>query len=223
VADLVSVVVPVCNGAPFLTDCIRSLLAQDHPEVEIVVVDDGSSDDSAAIAASLGVRVIRRPHEGLARTRNTGIEAASGAFVGFCDADDQWKPHKARLQAAHLAASPETAIVLCRHETAFEPGVRAPDWLLPDQVRGDLDGVSPTSGLFRREALERLGGFRADIEPNGTDFNLLIRARTAGLGIALLEEPLLVRRIHADNMTTREGAAKAAMFRTVREHLRAKS
>jgi glycosyltransferase involved in cell wall biosynthesis len=223
VAELVSVVVPVYDGATFLAECIESLLAQDHPEVEVVVVDDGSSDGSAAIAERLGARVLRRPHEGLAPTRNAGIAAARGALIGFCDADDRWKPEKARRQVEHLASSPETAIVLCRQETALEPGVTAPAWLLPDQVRGDLDGVSPTSGLFRREALERLGGFRTDVEANGADFNLLVRARTEGLGIALLEEPLMIRRIHGDNMTTREGAAKAAMFRSVREHLRARS
>jgi glycosyltransferase involved in cell wall biosynthesis len=223
VTELVSVVVPVYNGARFLPRCIESLSAQDHPDVEIVVVDDGSSDDSAQIARRLGARVVRRPHEGLAPTRNAGIEAARGALIGFCDADDHWKPQKARLQAAHLHAHPQTAIVLCRHETSFEPGVEAPDWLIPDQVRGDLDGVSPTSGLFRREALVRLGGFRSDFESNGSDFNVLVRARTEGLQIALLDEPLFVRRIHDDNMTTREGAAKAAMFRSVREHLRARS
>lgn len=220
---LVSVVVPVLNGARFLGECLASLLAQDYPAVEIVVVDDGSSDRSAEIAESFaGVRVLRRPHEGLGRARNAGIRATTGPLIGFCDADDTWKPEKARLQVDYLQAHPSCAVVLCRQDTIIEPGVEPPAWLVPDQIRGDLDGISPTSGLFRREVLEHLGGFRTDM-PMGADFNLLVRTRTAGFEIALIDRPLRARRIHDDNMTTRHGAAKDAMFRTVREHLRTRS
>lgn len=211
----------VFDGARYLDECVRSLLAQDHPAIEIVVVDDGSTDGSADIAAGFpGVRVIRRAHEGLANSRNAGLRAATGALIGFCDADDTWRPEKASVQLAYLHAHPDCAIVLCRQETVVEPGVTTPDWLVPDQVRGDLDGVSPTSGLFRREVFERIGGFRNDMEM-GADFNLLVRARTAGFGIALIGQPLRTRRIHDDNMTTRLGPARADMFRTVREHRRA--
>ena len=220
-APLVSVVVPVFDGARFLGECLQSLLAQDYPSVEIVVVDDGSSDGSADLAEGFGVRVLRRPHEGLPRSRNAGWRASRGPLVAFCDADDTWKPEKARVQVDYLAAHPECAIVLCRQDTFIEPGVTAPDWLVPDQIRGDLDGVSPTSGLVRREVLAHLRGFRTDLEP-GSDFNLLVRARTAGFEIALIEQPLRVRRIHDDNMTTRLGPAKAAMFRSVREHRHAR-
>jgi glycosyltransferase involved in cell wall biosynthesis len=216
-------VVPVFDGARFLGECLTSLLAQDYPAIEVVVVDDGSSDGSADIAESFaGVRVIRRPHEGLGPTRNAGLRATTGTLIGFCDADDTWKPEKARLQVDYLQAHPACAVVLCRQDTIVEPGVEPPAWLVPDQIRGDLDGISPTSGLFRREVFERLGGFRTDMLM-GADFNLLVRTRTAGFEIALIERPLRVRRIHDDNMTTRHGAAKAAMFQTVREHLRSRS
>ena len=96
---LVSVIVPVYNGARFLGACIESLLEQDHPAIEVVVVDDGSTDGSAAIAHGYdGVRVVERPHEGLAPTRNAGLQAATGPLIGFCDSDDRWKPTKARRQ-----------------------------------------------------------------------------------------------------------------------------
>lgn len=215
--------VPVWNGGRFLGECLESLVAQDYPAMEVVVVDDGSTDGSADLAEAFpAVRVLRRPHEGLGASRNAGIAASTGALIGFCDADDSWKPQKARVQVEYLAANPACGVVLCRQETVVEPGVRPPGWLVPDQIRGDLDGVSPTSGLFRREVLERLGGFRTDMEM-GADFNLLVRARTAGFGIALLEQPLGVRRIHDDNMTTRHGGARKEMFETVRQHRRASS
>jgi glycosyltransferase involved in cell wall biosynthesis len=163
--------------------------------------------------------VLRRAHEGLGAARNAGVAACRGAFVGFCDADDTWHADKASVQVAYLEAHPAVDVVLCRQETVFEDGADRPSWLLPDQLRGDLDGVSPTSGLFRRHVLDGIGGFRTDMSI-GTDFNLLIRCRTAGFEIALIEQPLRVRRIHGDNMTTRTGPAKAQMFESVREHLR---
>jgi glycosyltransferase involved in cell wall biosynthesis len=216
---LVSVVVPVYDGERYLAECLDSLVVQDHPEVEIIVVDDGSTDGSAALAESYtGVRVLRRPHEGLGSTRNAGIAAATGELIGFCDADDWWKANKASVQVAHLAAHPELDIVLCRQDTHFQPGVTQPDWLIPDQRYGDLDGVSATSGLFRRAVFDRLQ-YRTDM-PTGTDFNLLVQARAAGFGIAVLDESLRVRRIHGESMSDREGPAFDDMFRSVREHLR---
>lgn len=217
----ISIVVPVFNGARYLAACLASLENQDCDHaIEVIVVDDGSEDDSATIAEGFaGVRLLRRPHEGLAVTRNAGIAEARGDLIAFCDADDYWKPHKARVQADHLDAHPEAAVVLCRQDTIFAPGAEWPDWLVPDQIRGDLDGVSATSGMFRRAVFAALGGFQLDMDA-GTDFNLLVRMRTAGFGIALIEDSLRVRRIHDDNMTTRVGAARAEMFQSVRQHLR---
>ena len=165
---------------------------------------------------------LRRPHEGLHATRNAGINASTGSLIGFCDADDTWKPEKARVQVEYLDAHPVCDVVLCRQDTFFEPGASTPAWLIPDQVRGDLDGVSPTSGLFRRHVLERLGGFRTDMNA-GSDFNVLVRARTAGFGIELIEQPLNTRRIHDDNLMNRLGPALDGMFRSVREHARRRS
>jgi hypothetical protein len=139
-------------------------------------------------------------------------------LVAFCDADDTWKPTKAHVQVEYLATHPDVDLVLCRQDTIFEPGVSAPSWLVPDQRYGDLDGVSPTSALFRRRVFDRVR-YRTDML-TGTDFNLLVRARAAGFGIAVIEDSLRVRRIHDDNMTTRVGPARDAMFETVRTHLR---
>lgn len=220
---LVTVVVPVLDGARFLRDCLDSLVAQDHPAVEIVVIDDGSTDDSAAIADAYSrdhddILVVRRAHEGLGASRNAGIAAGHGDLIGFCDADDTWMPHKASTQVAYLAAHPEVDIALCRQDTVIEPGSTAPEWLIPDQRFGDLDGVSPTSGLFRRGVFDRLQ-YRTDMDP-GTDFDLLIQARGAGFTVAVIDEILRTRRIHDDNMTTRHGPSRAQLFASVRDHMK---
>ena len=218
-APLVSVVVPVYNGAEFLAECLGSLLLQDHPAIEVIVVDDGSDDDSAAIAERYeGVRVLRIAHAGLGTARNTGVEAATGPLIGFCDADDTWKANKASAQVEYLRTHPDVDFVLCRQDTVFADGAEHPSWLIPDQAHGDLDGVSPTSALVRREVFDQVR-FRTDMD-TGTDFNFMVRVRSAGFTTALMHDSLRVRRIHGDNMTDRVGPAFTQMFGTVREHLR---
>ena len=179
---LISIVVPVYNGARFLAECLDSLAAQDHPAIEIVVVDAGSTDGSAAVAERFGagraptVRVLRHPHRGLGTTRNAGVDAASGDFVAFCDADDTWKPHKATVQVRHLAAHPEIDIA-CRQDTVVEPGTEQPAWLIPISATGDRRHPRRPP-LCRRSVFEHVR-FAEDMGV-GTDLDFLVRARAAG-------------------------------------------
>src|SRR4051812_13046945 len=98
----ISVVIPCYNGALYLRETLESALAQNYAPLEILVVDDGSEDDSAAIAESCGapVRVIRQPNQGESVARNRGIDEARGDWVAFLDADDLWEPEKLERQVA---------------------------------------------------------------------------------------------------------------------------
>lgn len=102
----ISVVIPCYNGGEFLAEAIQSALAQTHPPCEVIVIDDGSTDDSASIAESFGppVRVIRQRNQGESVARNRGIEAASGDWIAFLDADDVWMPSKLEQQLAVVDA-----------------------------------------------------------------------------------------------------------------------
>lgn len=112
-APSISVVIPCYNAAAFLRATIESILGQTQPVLEVIVVDDGSTDDSANIAESFGppVRVIRQPNQGESAARNRGIEAAGGDWVAFLDADDLWLPTKVELQAEAIRSAP--ADVVC--------------------------------------------------------------------------------------------------------------
>ncbi|WP_170599921.1 glycosyltransferase family 2 protein [Ruegeria arenilitoris] len=109
-----SIIVPAYNTAATLTETLASLLSQTHDDFEIIIVDDGSQDETPAIARAHAtdpkVRVIRQENRGLAGARNTGIAAARGDFVGFCDADDLWLPEKLATHVRHLQAEPDVAI-----------------------------------------------------------------------------------------------------------------
>lgn len=112
VGPLVSVVMPAYNASRFIQKSIHSVLNQDYPNIEVIVVDDGSEDGTAEVAEQSGnrVRVIRQKNAGPAAARNRGIEEAGGQFIAFLDADDVWLPGKISLQVAYLQGHPDVGI-----------------------------------------------------------------------------------------------------------------
>ena len=134
---LVSVVVPVYNVAAFLREALHSLVAQDYEPFEVVVIDDGSTDGSGAIARSYpGVRYLRQENQGPAAARNAGIAAARGEIVAFADADDVQLPTRLSVQVGYLIEHPEISATLGR-----QVWITPPPGAVPDVVWGDLDGI----------------------------------------------------------------------------------
>lgn len=110
----VSVIIPCFDGERYLEEAVTSVLGQTHADVEVVVVDDGSSDRSLQVLEGLGdrrLRVIRQPHAGVAAARNRGVRESTGPYVAFLDQDDTWLPEKLELQLACLRRSPELGLV----------------------------------------------------------------------------------------------------------------
>jgi glycosyltransferase involved in cell wall biosynthesis len=202
-AEAVSVIIPVYNGERFLASALASVRAQTHPAAEVIVVDDGSTDRSARIAAELlagwpALRMLSQPNAGPSAARNAGLARASGDFVTFLDADDQMTPERTAIQLAFLADHPEADLVLGSEWIELEEGVTPPDWLraLPSGVPNPLI----FSMLVRRAAFDRVGGFDPSLRlAEETDW--LYRARAAGIGIATIEDVLLRRRLHGGNLT----------------------
>jgi glycosyltransferase involved in cell wall biosynthesis len=113
---LITVIVPTFNRAGQVQGAIESVLAQSHQELEVIVVDDGSTDDTAAILASLQQRDSRvislsQPNAGVAAARNRGLERAQGDLIAFLDSDDRWTPGKLQVQLACLKRAPEAGMV----------------------------------------------------------------------------------------------------------------
>ena len=109
-----SVIIPTYNRAAYIADAIQSVQSQDHADVEIIVADDGSTDDTPAIVAGFGDALLYLPlaHSGLpAATRNRGLAKATGDFVAFLDSDDLFLPHKLKSQLSVLLSHPEAGLV----------------------------------------------------------------------------------------------------------------
>lgn len=197
----VTVVIPAFDAARTLGAALASVGAQTEPAAEVLVVDDGSTDGTAEIAAAHpGVRILRQSRRGAGAARNRGVREAHGDLVAFLDADDLFLPGKLALQRPVLAADPELAGAFgrMRHELtepALAGRVAVPDGTQPGFVAGAL--------LVRRDAFLATGGFDESLAV-GEFVDWYDRARHAGLRFARLDEVVLVRRIHGGNLTLRE-------------------
>jgi len=202
----VAVVVPVRDGERYLEAALRSLLEQTRPPDELIVVDDGSRDGSAALAEGLGVRVLRRPATGVAAARNAGVAATTAGLVGFLDADDLAEPRRLELQVAALA--PDVDAVLGHSVNFAEQGAERYRF-----AEGPRPGYNPGSLLIRRAAYEALGGFDESL-PSGEVVDFFSRA--AVLRTSVIDEVVLRRRVHGANTTLHDPALHAGYLEAAR-------
>ena len=193
-------IIAVYNGERFLAGAIRSALAQTAAPLEVIVIDDGSTDASAEIAQRFNVRYRFQPNAGCGAARNAGLQLAEGSAVAFLDADDRWCANKLERQLAALDANPAAGYALCQFIAVFEPGIGVPPWYRGRSDGGPEPGFVPSAWLVRRAAMDAVGWFDPLLR-HGDDTDWLSRARDAGLEYAMVDEPLLVRRIHGSNLT----------------------
>jgi glycosyltransferase involved in cell wall biosynthesis len=206
----VSVVVCTFNGSRTLRATLEGIQCLEYPELEVIVVDDGSTDATAELAESYpGLRCIRQENAGAAVARNTAIAAASGELVANLDSDDILPPRRLSVQASYLVAHPEVGCVFGRQEW-----LNPPPWLGRDQVYGDLDGIPLSSAMFRRKVLLDLGGYDQAFAPS-EDTDLVIRMREAGIPYHVLPEVVLYRRYHESSLTGGR-APQAPLLRSLR-------
>lgn len=190
-----SVVVPVYQGEAFLADAVASIHAQGVDSMEVIVVDDGSTDGTADVARGLaGAQYIRRENGGIAAARNTGIAAATGEFLAFLDSDDLWPEASLRARYELLVATPEAHMAFGPVEVFEHDGPDANTMSRPDVARGLLAGCL----LLRRADFLRVGLFDEQYRA-GEFLDWYGRAEEAGLKDVHVEEPVLRRRVHAHN------------------------
>jgi glycosyltransferase involved in cell wall biosynthesis len=198
--ETVSVVIPTYNRSSLVCEAISSVLAQCGGSPEIIVVDDGSTDDTADALRGLDARIryLRRSHLGVAAARNEGARAAGGRWLAFLDSDDLWSPQKLARQMALHAARPEllasqTGEIWLRNGTRVNPRRHHAkpdgDIFLPSLSRCL---VSPSAVVLHRDLFFELGGFDETL-PVCEDYDLWLRLGCV-THVALLAEPLVIKR-----------------------------
>ncbi|NLT32445.1 MAG: glycosyltransferase family 2 protein [Acidobacteria bacterium] len=219
----ISVVIPARNAGRTIGETLESVRLQTHKPDEVVLVDDGSLDDTVAVAfrAFPGIRILRQPPAGVSRARNRGAEAATGAFIAFLDADDLWEPAKLERQLERAAGDDAPHIVLCKMQNFLSPELAGKQGV----SEGDLEvrtGYSAGCVFMARTDFLETGGFPEDREFYET-VEWFERARARGYREAIVDEVLMLRRIHAGNtMLRRSTDARAAYMRLIAERLKAR-
>jgi len=196
----ISVVIPVHNGAHFLPRSIESVLAQTLEPAEVIVVDDGSTDDTAAVAIELGAKLVcLRRNCGISAARNTGIRNALGDWVALLDCDDAWAPEKLERQAACIR--PDTVLVYTGVRICDDKGIRdesrAIDPVLAGKTLRYRNPITPSTVILKREAVLQAGGFREDLR-GCEDWELWVRLLRFG-AFEAVADPLMNYYLHANN------------------------
>ena len=186
VRPCVTVVIPCYNQGDFLPSAIKSVREQTYGPVELIVVDDGSTDDTHSIARSLGAIVISQENKGLSQARNVGLAAARGEFIVMLDADDELLPDAVAIGVEALVSSPHAAAVVGNCQSVDADGRLLPaerhvidttrlyrEWLANNFV------WAPAAAMFRRRALEQCGGFPQDLGP-AADYAVYLRLARTG-------------------------------------------
>ena len=205
--QLVSVIIPVYNYDRYLAEAVESVLNQTHQHLDVIVVDDGSTDRSAEVAKSFadrGVRYCQQAHAGIGPTRNKGVELAQGQFIAFLDADDRWPLEKTERQLEALDSDPTLEMVFgqavqLQNGPEWEAGVR--DNKLP--AAGLVPGMVPGTMLVKRDAFFRVGKFKGDLKV-GEFIDWYSRAVELKVRSLVLPDLFLWRRIHDSNQGVRE-------------------
>jgi glycosyltransferase involved in cell wall biosynthesis len=194
----VSALICVRDGEAHLAQAIDSVLAQTSPADELIVVEDGSTDDTAGVARSYSpaVSLLQPPPRGLGAARNVAVEASTRELVAFLDHDDIWEPEKLELQRAAFAADPALDFCFTFTREFADPGLEGEVSVRPEPVPGAM--VSTLCA--RREAIGRAGGFELGVR-TGELLGWLLRARELGMRERTLPEVLVRRRVHATNTT----------------------
>ena len=206
----ISVVIPAYNASRYLAATLNSILAQTLPADEILVIDDGSRDDTATIAESFGppVRVIRRTNVGQAASRNFGVQQAQSEWIAFLDADDLWEPTKLARQMEELARNLDASLCYtARVDFTEEDGVIKLGRVMPVPPPADLRQAlfrnttfMPSSTILRRSMFLAAGGFDSKYKII-EDWDLWLRLLRDNTVFAACNEPLLLYRLHLDSVS----------------------
>ena len=217
---LVSVIIPVLNGERFLAAAVASIRRQRYPNLEIIVVDDGSTDGTAAVANALGgeVRCVSQANAGPPSARNHGLELARGRLIAFLDADDLWTDDKLEVQMGRLLADPDLDVVMGTTQV-FRPAAPTADAASLGEPAGPpVLLLSLGSALFRREVFDRVGRFDAG-QRMDDDVDWFLRAVEAGARILPLGHVVQYYRRHDRNITNAREADRRFFLLALKKSL----
>lgn len=200
--NFISVIIPTYNSDRFISEAIESVLQQTKKPDEIIVVDDGSTDDTQQTVEKFGgsIRYIYQENAGPAAARNRGLEAAKGDLIGFVDADDIWLKNKLELQLNLFQQNPVNEIVI---GLLYRIPLAKTDEILQTEIEDGEYAASVGSALMKKSVFEKIGAFDEELRFS-EDIDLFFRILEAGINVVGHEEVVQLYRRHDKNSTEDE-------------------
>lgn len=196
---LVTVIIPVYNGERYLAEALDSVFVQSYYPLEVIVIDDGSTDNSAAIAQGYPlVHYLYQPNQGPGAARNRALGMAHGELIAFLDQDDLWLREKLELQVAHLQTQRQVQAVIAHMQVVLEADTPWPVTLNRAHYLAQPPCYMPSALLARRPLFEQIGVFDSTYTCS-SDSDWFLRLKDAGIPLAIIPQVLLTKRIHAAN------------------------
>lgn len=204
---MVSVIITTYNRRRFLREAVLSVLRQDYLDKEVIIIDDGSTDNSIEEVNDLQVRYVWKENGGISSARNKGIEVTRGEYIAFLDVDDLWKKDKLSIQISQMTM--QGYAVSYTDEIWIRNGKRLNQKLRHKKYSGKvfehclpLCIISPSSAVIRREVFEDVGFFDESL-PVCEDYDMWLRV-TARYPVLFIERPLIIKRGgHEDQLSRR--------------------
>jgi len=202
---IVSVIIPCFNSGKFITKAVESALGQTCNELEVIIIDDGSTDKQTIEVINNSkwerTRILRQEHKGPATARNTGIRVAKGEFVLPLDADDYIDPTYVEKALAGMRAHPEVGIVYCK---TMRFGIENGPWELPPYSldRMVIDNIIICTALYRKSDWEKVDGYTETMRHGVEDYDFWIKLLSKDIGVYRIDEYLFHYRVHKSSRTT---------------------
>ena len=197
----VSIIIPVYNRENYIRECLTSVLADDYPQKEIIVIDDGSTDNTSEILDEYsGIKIIKQENRGVSIARNEGIKASTGEFITYLDSDDIWLPGRIEPSLGYFRSNPGIDYVLGQQILFLEDEIQCPKHIEREALEKPTDATNNGCLILRKSCYQKIGLFNTKYK-KGEDTEWFFRAEYHGLKMARLPQAFFRRRIHQTNLS----------------------
>jgi len=216
----VSVIIPVYNGEKFLEEAIKSVFNQNYDNLECIVVDDGSQDQTSSIVRRFGqVVYVYQDNAGVAAARNRGVKKSSGEYLAFLDADDVWDIKKLATQISYMEENPGIGYSFTKRKLFLDEGLdEFPAWVRIHRLEQEMTAYIPSSLVVRRPVFEAVGYFDENYRV-ADDSDWFIRAKDAGIKLGIVGMTLLNKRVHSRCLSSNIELSKKELLKMFKASL----
>jgi len=220
--NLISVILPVFNAEKYVGEAIKSVLSQTYKNLELICINDNSTDRSLALLESFGDEIIvinNKDNCGTSESRNKGIRRAKGEFLAFIDNDDIWEKNKLDVQMIHFNNNPDLDVSFSYMKCFLSPELREELKNLRYCPLRPIPGYIPSTIVVKRTSFDQVGYFDSRWK-NGESVDWLFKAKEAGLNFGIVDDVLVKRRIHETNKgALASSTTKSEYLKIIRESL----